>query len=217
MKGNKAIIAGVVCGLAAAACVFMYAQSIKADADAARAETLARYGGEQVEVCVAKRDIAAGENVDASSIETKLWVADLLPANSIRNANDVVGTKASSLVLAGEVLTQRRFQGDDVKLDVPSGKCAVSLAAKDVQAVGGAVCAGSVVDIYATGSATTEALARGVSVLATSAKTSQASSSGDSKTSWVTVAIASEQAEELVSAAQKTDIYFTIPATTGQN
>lgn len=216
MKRNKAVIAGVLCGVAAAACVFMYAQNIKADADAARAETLARYGGEQVEVCVAKRDIAAGEAIDAASIETKLWVADLLPANSIRNPNDVIGTKASSLVLAGEVLSTRRFQGDEVSLDVPSGKCAVSLAAKDVQAVGGAVCAGSVVDIYATGQSSTEALAKNVTVLATSSKTNSQTSS-DSKTAWVTVAIASEQAEELVAAAQKTDIYFTLPATTGTN
>ena len=46
---------------------------------ARRADALARYGGDQVEVCVAKRDIAAGETVDSGAIETRLWVADLLP------------------------------------------------------------------------------------------------------------------------------------------
>lgn len=34
----------------------------------ARAEALERYGGDQVEVCVAKRDLAAGEVVDASAV-----------------------------------------------------------------------------------------------------------------------------------------------------
>lgn len=110
MKRNKTLIIGIVCGVACAACVLMYTQGVRGEADQARADALARYGGDQVEVCVAKRDIAAGETVDASAVETKLWVADLLPAGAVRSASEVVGTKASDLVLAGEVLSDRRFE-----------------------------------------------------------------------------------------------------------
>ena len=74
MKRSRTTIIGIACGLACAACVFAYAQGVRGEADAARAEALARYGGEQLEVCVAKRDIAAGESVDASAVETRLWV-----------------------------------------------------------------------------------------------------------------------------------------------
>ncbi len=212
MKRNKTAVVGVVCGVLCAACVFAYTQSVKGEADQARRDALARYGGDQVEVCVAKRDIAAGETVDSSAVETRLWVADLLPAEAVRSVNEVVGTKASSMLLAGEVLSKRRFQSDASSIDVPDGQVAISVPAKDVQAVGGAVGAGSLVDVYATGGSDTQALARGVRVLATSAGDGQATGSGSSaKVSWVTVAVDADRAEEMVAAAQKTELYFTLP------
>ena len=159
MKRSRTTIIGIACGLACAACVFAYAQGVRGEADAARAEALARYGGEQLEVCVAKRDIAAGESVDASAVETRLWVADLLPAEAFRSSDDVVGKKASSTILAGEVLSERRFRDAGSRLDVPEGLTALSVPAKDVQAVGGAVAAGSRVDVYATGGTSTDVLA----------------------------------------------------------
>ena len=74
------------------------------------------------------------------------------------------------------------------------------------------VSAGSSVDVYATGSAATQALARGVSVLATSAGTDDRQASGSaSKVTWVTLAVDPNQVEELVSAAQKTELYLTLP------
>ena len=50
MKRSRTTIIGIACGLACAACVFAYAQGVRGEADAARAEALARYGGEQLEV-----------------------------------------------------------------------------------------------------------------------------------------------------------------------
>lgn len=72
MKNKKMIIISVVCGLCCAACVFLYTQSVKSQAEDSRAAAMSRYGGEQIEVCVAKRDIASGEKIDSSCIETKL-------------------------------------------------------------------------------------------------------------------------------------------------
>lgn len=213
MKRNKTAVVGVVCGVLCAACVFAYTQSVRSEADQARRDALARYGGDQVEVCVAKRDIAAGEVVDSAAVETRLWVADLLPAEAVRSANEVVGTKASSMLLAGEVLSKRRFQSDASSIDVPDGQVAISVPAKDVQAVGGAVTAGSLVDVYATGGSDTQALARGVRVLATSVGDGEAAGSSGAKVSWVTVAIDADRAEEMVAAAQKTELYFTLPGT----
>lgn len=214
MKRSRTTVAGIVCGLVCAACVFAYMQGVRGEADAARAEALARYGGEQLEVCVAKRDIAAGESVDASAVETRLWVADLLPAEAFRSADDVVGKKASSTILAGEVLSEQRFRDAGNRLDVPEGLTAVSVPAKDVQAVGGAIAAGSQVDIYATGGTSTDMLASDVLVLATSASTRE--SSTDAKVSWITVAIDAASVQELVAAAQKTELYFTLPGSEGE-
>ncbi len=212
MRRKSALAASVACGVACAVCVIAYTQGVRGEAEQARAEALARYGGDQVEVCVAKRDIAAGEIVDDASLETKLWVSDLLPPDAVRSASEVVGSKASSVILSGEVLSTRRFRSDSSSLDVPAGMTAISVPAKDVQAVGGAVSAGSRVDIYATGSSSTQALVRGVQVLATSAGSAAFASTGDAKVSWVTVAVPDEQVQELVASAQKNDLYFTIPA-----
>lgn len=209
MKRGRTTVLGVACGLVCAACVLMYVQSVRGEADATRAEALARYGGEQIEVCVAKRDIAAGEAVDAGSVETRLWVADLLPSEAVRTADDVVGRKASSTVLAGEVLSERRFRDAGTQLDIPEGLTAVSVPAKDVQAVGGAVVAGSRADIYATGGTSTDVIASNVLVLATSAGVQ--GEAADAKVTWITIAVSSESVQEIVSATQKTELYFTLP------
>ena len=146
-------------------------------------------------------------------METRLWVADLLPAEAFRSSDDVVGKKASSTILAGEVLSERRFRDAGSRLDVPEGLTALSVPAKDVQAVGGAVAAGSRVDVYATGGTSTDVLASGVLVLATSASAQE--STTDAKV-WITVAVAPESVQEIVAAAQKTELYFTLPGSEGE-
>ena len=118
MRRNKTAAAGAICGVLCALCVLGYTQSVRGEAERARADTLARYGGDQVEVCVAKRDIAAGETVDSGAIETRLWVADLLPPEAVRQTSEVVGSKASSTVLSGEVLSARRFGAASAAIDV---------------------------------------------------------------------------------------------------
>ena len=210
MKRNRTAVFGVLCGLVCAACVVGYTQSVRGEADAARAEALARYGGEQLEVCVAKRDIAAGETVDAGAVESRLWVADLLPGEAIRDASQAVGKKASSAILAGEVLSERRFQEVGSQIDVPEGLSAVSVPAKDVQAVGGAVSTGSRVDMYATGGTSTDVIADDVLVLATSASSAEGSS--DAEVAWITIAVEAESVQEIVAAAQRAELYFALPS-----
>lgn len=214
MKRSRTTIFSVLCGLACAVCVFAYTQGVRGEVDAARAEALARYGGEQLEVCVAKRDIAAGETVDAGSVEVRLWVADLLPSEAVREAGQVVGKKASSAILAGEVLSERRFRESGSQLDVPNGLTAVSVPAKDVQAVGGAVAAGAHADIYATGGTSTDLIVSDVLVLATNASSGDEASGAN--VAWITVAVEPESVQEIVSAAQKTELYFTLPGTSVQ-
>ena len=169
MRQTKSWIVGIACGALCAVCVFMYLQDAGAQVDAARAEALERFGGEQVEVCVAKRDIAAGEVVDASSFEKRMWVTALLPDDPLTQDSDVLGKQVTSTVLKGEVLTSRRFEESSSSIDVPGELTAVSVPARDVQTVGGALRPGMFVDVYATGSAGTTLIAHSVLVLATNA------------------------------------------------
>ncbi len=209
MKRSKTLVLGIICGAICVACSLAYTHQVRSEAESERSEALERYGGEQLEVCVAKRDIAPGETIDDASIETRMWLADLLPDEAIRATDDAVGKSVSSSIVAGEVITQRRLGNVGDELDVPEGLTAVSVPAKDVQAVGGAVAPGSKIDVYATGGTSTEVIAQSVLVLATSAADAQS----DTSVTWITVAVEPEMVQEMVVAAQKTELYFTLPGT----
>lgn len=207
MRKKGRLVASVACGIVCAACVLLYTQGVQGEAKAAREQALARYGGDQIEVVVALHDIAPGRAIGTGDVATKLWVADLLPEGAVTRVDDVSGKSTSSAIFAGEVITNRRFEAEQALLDVPTGMTAVSLPAKEVQAVGGAVGPGMDVDVYATGSSGTTLIGHALKVLATS--TSQTDGSGS--ITWITVAIAPEKAQELVAAAVGMQLYFTLP------
>lgn len=209
MKQKQMTIVAIACGLVCAACVALFMTGVQGEADSARAEALARYGGEQVEAYVATRDIVAGERVDLSAVETRLWVADLLPENAVRESSDAVGKTATSTIFKGEVITSGRFEVGQDALDVPAGKQAVSVPAKAVQAVGGAIHAGMSVDIYSSGDSSTTAIASNVNVLDTSVGSSGSLVSGEN--GWITLAVEPGKVQEIIAASNKTTLYFTLP------
>lgn len=208
-KKNRSMIIGLLCGIACAICVGIYIASVDEQANAAQAEMLAKYGGDQIEVCVAKRDIAAGETIRDSDMETRMWIAALLPADAITARGDAVGKQIGSTILAGEVISSKRFGLESSNIEVPDGFTAISVPAKDVQAVGGVLRSGMRCDVYATGASTTSRLASNALVLMTSATDDSA---GSVATTWVTLAIEPSKVEEMVSAAQNLDLYFVLPS-----
>lgn len=210
MKSNKTMIVGIACGVLCALCVTLYLVSMQGEVEKARSEALARFGGDQVEVCVAKRDLTAGEVVDESAVATKLWVADLLPEGAVTDSADIVGRRLGSDIYKGEVICARRAEVATSELSVPQGMAALSVPARLVQTVGGSVEAGMLVDVYATGSTSTVRLVRKALVLATSAGSEDAAASRGQE--WVTLAVDPGQVQELVAAAQNLELYFVIPS-----
>ncbi|MGI6590660.1 MAG: Flp pilus assembly protein CpaB [Eggerthellaceae bacterium] len=209
MRDKRMVVAGIISGIICAVAVFGYTQSVTAQADQERAEALERYGGEQVEVVVAKRTILPGETIGSSDVEKKMWLADLLPENSLKDDKEVIGKQVASTIVSGEVVTSMRFEQGNSKVEVPDGMTAVSLPTEEVKAVGGAISAGMAVDVFLTGSSGTKRLGKDVLVLATSAGESE-ETTGKSL-SWVTVAVAPGSVEEYVSSAEKGNLYFAIP------
>lgn len=210
MKCNKNLIVGIACALLCAFCVFAYTGTVKANAEAERAETLERFGGEQVEVYVATRTISAGEMVDSRSAEARMWVADLLPEGSVHDLATVAGKKATAAIYEGEVITEFRFDTAGSNLTVPEGFVAVSVPAQEVNAVGGAVSVGSRINIYAAGASATELIGENVLVLATSSLSSDSLTS--SSTDWITIAVLPESVQEIIAATQSTKLYFSLPS-----
>ena len=208
---SKTTLIGIACGIVCALCVFLYVQEVNGSVEAARAEALARYGGEQLEICTASHDLSVGTTITAGDVQTKLWVVDLLPADAVRSSSDIIGRQVTSPILQGEVISLKRFEDQAFSIEVPSGMSAVCVPAKAVQAVGGALAPGMKVDVYSTGDAATTRIGQELLVLATSASTS--GNVGDSAVTWITLAVDPQQVQEFVVAAQETKLYFVLPNT----
>lgn len=210
MRRDKNLLTGLACGAACALCVFLYATDIQAQVDQEREEMLAQYGGEQVEVYVATRDIAPGESLSESNVEKKLWLGELLPEEALTDLDKAKGKALSAPLFAGEVASMGHLKESKAEsLRVPKGLCAVSVSSEPVLAVGGAISPGQHVNVYSTSGVATDLLARRVEVLSTSAS----GSGGDSpEVSWITLAVEASLVKELIAAAQSSDLYFALPA-----
>ncbi len=211
MKQKKLTIISVAMGVLAMVLVLLYMYGVQSEADTARNEVLARYGGEQVEVYVATRNIMAGERVESTSMERKKWVADLLPENPFLITESAVGKIATSSIYKGEVFTHGRFEEKKDMLDIPSGTQAVSVPVKTVEVVGGAIQPGMDVDVYLTGNTTTSNIARSVKVLSLSIGSTNGSKSQEN--GWITLALEPNRVQEIIAGASKGNLYFVLPNT----
>lgn len=215
MKRRIHLVVGVACGILCVAGILSYASDLRAEVEEERAAALSRYGGEQVEIFVATEDVAVGDLLDSTNSEKRLWLSELVPEGAVSDAAALAAKPATSPIYAGEVVLKHRFDDrETVALQVPDGKCAISLPAKAVSTVGGSVGPGSYVDVYAASGTATDLLASQVLVLSTSA-TSQEETEKKSDVSWVTLAVDPEAVEELITASQKSELYFALPAEEG--
>lgn len=203
MRQKGTMVVALLCGLVCAFSVFAYTRVVQADAAAARSEAMERFGGDQIEVCVATRDIAPGEEVSAANTTSRMWLVDLLPGDAVTALADVAGKQVTSAVIAGEVLSMKRFQGESVSVVVPQGLQAVTVELSEAQAVGGMLQAGSIVDVYATGTSTALLVER---VLVTAL---EQSASGAKR---VTLAVSAEHVQEIIAATSQSALYLVLPS-----
>ena len=215
LSSRKRIIIGLAAAALAVVSVIVYTAEVRADAYGAREAALEKYGGEQAEVCVATRDILPGETIAASDVTALSWPTSLLVEGCVTDAETIVGTQTSSLILAGEPITTIRLDAGTPMLDVPDGLVAVSVPAKDVRAVGGALGRGALVNVYVQGSGSVSLIGENLLVLATSKDLAQTNSSSTVSLSWITLAVTPESVQELLTAAQEENLYFTLPGNNG--
>lgn len=206
---KKAFVISAICGVVSAVCLLCYVSMIERQANAERQEVINEYGGERVDALVATKDIYPGETLDATNTQSKVWAGSMLPEGAITDSRDAWGKKVSSSVLSGEVVSKKRMEGTSEDVQIPDGLVAVSVPAKDVQAVGGSLSPGDRVDVYAVGTKTT-LIGKGVLVLETSSLSSE--DSARTKIEWVTLAVDPEKAQEFITASESLEVYFALPA-----
>lgn len=137
MNKSKRIAISLVAGVLAAALCMVYGSSIRSQAEQAQAETLAKYGGDRVEVCVAARDIDAGETLDETNVITQEWLASLLPRDAATELRQVRGDVTTSRIPKNAVICDVYTKAESHTLEVPKGKVAVSVAVDAEHSVGG--------------------------------------------------------------------------------
>lgn len=223
-SSRKRLLIAIGCGVLAAMFFMFYANDVRSQAASVHEQALADYGGEQVEVLIASRDIAAGETLDASNVSYQTWLADLLPAGVARDTNEVYGKTAAVALLKNEPVAVPKLGERSGQVTVPEGLCAVSIPADDIQAVGGALTPGMAIDVYAVGASTIALVAQDVLVLETSngfglstAKTEKGASSlfgspsSRASLKWVTIAVDAAMVQEILSASRDKNLCLVLP------
>ena len=201
-RQRKQTAIAICCGVLAALCVFAYTATIKSEASMARAAAIQQYGGERVPVLVATKTIPIGGTVDESNATVQEWLVDFLPQGQAAQSHEQLeGLVAQSEIRVNEPILLERVGDGSSRITVPDGLAAASVASDDVLAVGGAIRAGSVVDVYveaASGEITM--IGERILVLETS-----------------TPAVTPSSVSELISASARGTIHFVLPGNSAAN
>ena len=211
---KQALVAGA-CGIIAALCVFAYTATIQSEASMARASAIRSYGGERAEVLVANKTIPIGGTIDESNTSVQEWLVDFLPqGQAARNYEELQGLVAQTEIRVNEPVLLERVGDGSSRITVPDGLAAASVASDDVLAVGGAIRAGSVVDVYVEASSG-EITMLGEHILVL--ETSTLDDSKEKQISWVTLAVKPSSVSDLLAAASKGTIHFVLPGNSAAN
>ncbi len=217
---RKRLIISIACGLGAALLMTWYAFDIRAQATSLRQEALTAYGGEQVEIFIATRDIAVGETLNAGNVSAQSWLADLLPTGALTEQSQVYEKTLVVPLLENEPVVAAKLGELATPVSVPDSLCAISVPSEDVCAVGGAITAGSEVNVYAASDSKVTLLGQSVLVLETSngSRMEAQSSSGlfgsvstRNQLSWVTLAVEPERVQEYLAASRDDWLYLVLP------
>lgn len=211
---KQALIAGA-CGIVAALCVFAYTATIQSEASMARASAIRSYGGERAEVLVANKTIPIGGTIDESNTSVQEWLVDFLPqGQAAQSYEELQGLVAQTEIRVNEPVLLERVGDGSSRITVPDGLAAASVASDDVLAVGGAIRAGSVVDVYVEASSG-EITMLGEHILVL--ETSTLEDSKEKQISWVTLAVRPSSVSDLLAAASKGTIHFVLPGNSAAN
>ena len=214
-RQRKQTAIAICCGVLAALCVFAYTATIKSEASMARAAAIQQYGGERVPVLVATKTIPIGGTVDESNATVQEWLVDFLPQGQAAQSHEQLeGLVAQSEIRVSEPILLERVGDGSSRITVPDGLAAASVASDDVLAVGGAIRAGSVVDVYVE-AASGEITMIGERILVL--ETSTPDDAGDKQISWVTLAVTPSSVSELISASARGTIHFVLPGNSAAN
>ena len=203
----KIVLSGAFALLAVVLCL-AYGESVRAEEEARRQETLTRYGGEVVSLVVATSQLEEGQVISAGDVAKRDWVSDLVPEGAITNLDDAIGKKITVAAASGTPLTQLNFRETGAAVEVPSGKIAVSVPMADKLGVGEGVVAGDRLVAYRVADGAATVLAKEATVLSMP----EGSRTLASGLQVMTVALAPTDVSSVLAASTEGSLRFGLPA-----
>jgi len=226
MSNRQRMMIALGCAVIVAVLLGVFLQRNATAAERSQRALLARYGGQTVQVLVARKSLASGTVLSGGLLETKSWPVTLLSQGTVlaRDRATILGKRTTAWVAQGEPLVRTRVLQRAKRLDtLQKGLSAVTISTDAVHALGGEVTDGMRVTLMGAGdrgvvaplAANIEVLSSSASTHDTKAATSSSSTSlfgtgGISDISWVTLAVPTSHAAQIISAAQTGKLWLVV-------
>jgi len=229
------MLIALACAIVAAVLLGVFLQRSATASQRSERALLRRYGGQTVRILVARKDMAAGTVVSSGQVEVKSWPATLAPEGALleRDREAVLGKRTTAWVAQGEPLLRARMLQTVKPLDaLQKGLSAVTISTDAVHALGGEVSDGmrvtlmgaQVTGVVAPLAANIEVLSSSTSAREAKAAAESSSSSSSSSSSgtglfgagsasdisWVTLAVPTPQAAQVIAAAQAGKLWLVL-------
>ncbi|MCL2323966.1 MAG: Flp pilus assembly protein CpaB [Actinomycetia bacterium] len=224
MSDRQRIVIAVVSATIAALLIGVFLQRSATAAERQQRALLRRYGSMTAQILVARKDLEPGTLLGGGDLKTQSWPVMLIPKGALleRDRGSITGKRITAWVAQGEPLVRKRVAAQVKRLDsLAAGLSAVTIATDAVHALGGEVSEGMRVTLMGTGSSgVVTALATDIEVLSSSkiARSDAGKSSGtsllgtgmSSDISWVTLAVPTRVAAQILSSAQTGKLWLVL-------
>jgi len=239
MTQKKKLTVSIIAGLFAALCAILFLWTQAQSATAARTEILEQLEGGAKRVLVARDRIESGTILNERLFTEQTWPGICLQEGTI-SVSDFAqynGHRTAATILRGEALSATRIAGDPLPLDqLTEGMTALTLPAEDVSALGGEILRGMRLTLMADApdgrvielAADIEVLSANIPAVFEGLGGPQDSDSSDGESgllaagspssstrheplSWVTLAVPSQHAEQILTASRAGTIHLVLP------
>ncbi len=201
------VLFSTACAVLAVMVCLNYAQHVQAEADRARSEVLARYGGEVVTLVVSSAALEPGDIATQSNVTTREWLVDLAPEGALTSLDEVLGKEVGNAAPKGVPLTDVTFRDASTMAEVPAGRVAVTVPVTDRLGVPRDISQGATLAAYEVSGEGTSLICASMSVLAAPAQTSLGA------TPQLTLAVLPEDVPAILAASASSDLRLVMPGT----
>jgi Flp pilus assembly protein CpaB len=220
MSDRQRIVIAVVCATIATLLIGLFLQRNATAAERQQRALLEQYGAPTAQILVVGKDMESGTLLSAGNLKTQSWPVTLIPKGAVlaRDRATVIGRRTTVWIAQGEPLLGKRVLPVVKRLDrLPSGLSAVTIATDAVHALGGEVSEGMRVTLMGSGSSGVVApLATDIEVLSSSRSAQKSSGTNllgagnSSEISWVTLAVPTPTAAQILSSAQAGKLWLVL-------